>query len=170
MVSVEGEAEGERIPTTIDRSVFREAFGRVPMPVAVVTANIDSSPVGTTVSSFCSLSADPPLVLVALDLGSDTLAALTESRRFGLNVLSRAHEDLATTCSLKGDAKRDALLHHPDTPPRVQEAAVWMDCSVRDILEGGDHMIVTGLINVCEFADVEPLLYHQRAFVGVHRP
>ncbi len=162
--------ETERIQATIDRSVFREAFGRVPMPVAVVTANDGEHPVGTTVSSFCSLSADPPLVLVALDLDSDTLQTITETRRFGLNVLARGHEDLAAACALKGDAKRDALDHHPDRPPRVSEAAVWMDCSVREILPGGDHVMVVGLVNECEVADGDPLLYHQRGFTGVHRP
>lgn len=170
MVVVHEVQDRERIETTIDRSVFREAFGRVPMPVAVVTATAGDHPIGTTVSSFCSLSADPPLVLVALDLGSDTLQTITATRRFGLNVLARGHEDLATACALKGDAKRGALDHHPDRPPRVQEAAVWMDCSVREIQPGGDHMVVIGLINACEVEDVEPLLYHQRGFTGVHRP
>ena len=68
---------------------FAETFSQVPQAVTVVTTkNGDESAHGTTVSAICSLSADPPLLLVALDRSSELLKQLRKTRRFGVNLLS----------------------------------------------------------------------------------
>jgi len=58
---------------------------------------------GTTVSAFCSLSAEPPLVLVALDKRSDLLALLRASRRFAVNVLAAGQEEIGVLCATKAE-------------------------------------------------------------------
>jgi len=62
------------VAVTLDR--FRELFAGIPMPVAVAVAVVAvagaDGVAGATVSSFCSLSAEPPPVLVALDRTSDS--------------------------------------------------------------------------------------------------
>src|SRR5438876_8181319 len=123
---------------------FRETFSSVPTPVSIVTALRDGVPHGTTVSSFCSLSAEPPLVLVALDRGSNTLAVLDETRRFGVNVLAADQDGAARACASKGEGKFAGIEWHAENGlPRLAGTTSWLECDVEDELEGGDHVIVT---------------------------
>src|SRR5260370_19552033 len=70
-------------------SEFREVMSSVATPVSVVTTmGGGGQPFGTTVSAFASLSMTPPMVLVALDQGSDLLDQVRTSGVFGLNVLA----------------------------------------------------------------------------------
>src|SRR5215470_7255980 len=91
----------------VNATTFREALGAVCAPVAVVTSFYDARPHGTTVSAFCSLSLDPPLVLVALDRGSDLLRMIRRAQRYGINVLSHGQEAIATRFARKGADKFD---------------------------------------------------------------
>lgn len=153
----------------IELEEFREAFGEVPTPVAVVTAMDGGRPVGSTVSSFCSLSADPPLVLAALDLGSNTLAVLTARGRFGVNVLAEGQEDIAQACATKASDKTELIGRGcNEEAPRISGAAVWLNCSLVEVLPGGDHQILVGLIGASEVApDHRPMLYYRRRFTAV---
>ncbi|WP_281790397.1 flavin reductase family protein [Streptomyces sp. MK37H] len=68
----------------IDRETFTELMSGVCAPVTVVTATAaDARPHGSTVSSFASLSLDPPLVSFALDRASGLLAHLQPGDRGG---------------------------------------------------------------------------------------
>lgn len=144
---------------------FRETFSSVPAPVSVVTALHDGKPYGTTVSSFCSLSASPPLVLVALDRASNTLAVVTDTRRFGVNVLSATQDPIARTCAGKGEGKFVEIEWREDTGlPRIEETTSWLACELRDQLPGGDHVILTGLVVACDYTGLPPLVYHRRTY------
>jgi flavin reductase (DIM6/NTAB) family NADH-FMN oxidoreductase RutF/dTDP-glucose pyrophosphorylase len=145
---------------------FAETFSRVPSPVSVVTTfSAEGRPHGTTVSAFCSLSADPPLVLVALDRASELLGLLRKSGRFGINLLGAGQDEIGRICARKGPDKFDGLSWHEDGGlPRVDGAAAWLACEVEDVLPGGDHLIVVGLVTACETDEGDPLVYHLRAF------
>jgi flavin reductase (DIM6/NTAB) family NADH-FMN oxidoreductase RutF len=145
---------------------FCDTFSWVPTPVSVVTTiNGDGRPHGTTVSAFCSLSVDPPLVLVALDRSSDLLGHLKRSGRFGLNLLAAGQQDIGLACSQKGADKFEGVeWYEEDGLPRIRDAAAWLACDVEQILPGGDHLIVTGLITHCERVGGTPLVYHRRRF------
>ena len=154
--------EDERVASL---DAFRETFSAVPAPVSIVTASEAGVPVGTTVSAFCSLSAAPPLVLVALDLDSNTLRVIRETRRFGINVLAVGQEELALACARKGG---DKFANHPwhdeGGIPRLDEAIGWVRCDVQDELPGGDHAVVVGLVRETEAHEGEPLIYYKREF------
>ena len=139
----------------------------MPAAVTVVTArNGDGLPHGTTVSAFCSLSVNPPLVLVALDRSSDLLPLVERQRRFGMNVLAGGQEEVGTACARKGPDKLAGTSWRYDSGlPRIDDSAAWLACDVQDILGGGDHVIVVGLVTACEPGDAEPLVYHRRHFL-----
>ena len=132
--------------------VFCELFSGVPSAVSVVTSrNGDVGPHGTTVSAFCSLSLSPPLVLVALDRSSDLLALLEQHHRFGINVLAVGQEEIGTQCAKKGPDKLAGVAwRYDDGLPRIDGSAAWLACEVMDLLEGGDHVMVVGLVSSCD--------------------
>jgi flavin reductase (DIM6/NTAB) family NADH-FMN oxidoreductase RutF len=147
---------------------FREALSRVPAPVTIVTTSANERSHGTTVSAFSSLSADPPLVLVALDHSSDLLELLRDSGRFAVNLLAAGQEEIGLACARKGTRKLDcAEWRFEDGLPRIEGVAAWLSCDIHELLPGGDHVIVVGLVTACETRDVDALVYRRRQFFRV---
>jgi flavin reductase (DIM6/NTAB) family NADH-FMN oxidoreductase RutF len=145
---------------------FRETLSRVPSPVTIVTTLAAGRAHATTVSAFTSLSADPPLVLVALDRKSDLLGLLHTEARFAVNLLAKDQADIGLDCAKKGEDKLAAVRwHHEEGLPRIEDAAAWLACEVEQILPGGDHEIVIGLVTACDTGVDEPLVYHRRKFL-----
>jgi flavin reductase (DIM6/NTAB) family NADH-FMN oxidoreductase RutF len=89
-------------PDSALHNAFKETMAGVATPVSIVTTMAFHQPCGTTVSAFTSLSLNPPMVLVSLDRGSDTLAAIRRSGRFGLNILGAHHAHTALAFANKG--------------------------------------------------------------------
>ncbi len=149
----------------VSLQAFRDAFSAVPTPVSVVTAVKDGKAHGTTISAFCSLSAEPPLVMFGLERSSDLLKLIRETRRFGVNVLSVGQEQIALACARKGPDKFAAIPWHYDNDlPRLADGASWLACRLETEFPGGDHVIVVGLITACEAGTRTPLVYLRRQF------
>jgi flavin reductase (DIM6/NTAB) family NADH-FMN oxidoreductase RutF len=147
---------------------FREVMAAVATPVSVVTTAGDGRPHGTTVSAFASLSMTPPMVLVSLDRGSDLLALVRRSGRFGLNVLGAHQTALALAFAKKGTDKFAGVVwDEEDGLPRLSGAVGWLSCDVTDLVDGGDHVVVLGAVRAAETAEGKPLTYHARVF-GTH--
>ncbi len=152
----------------VDRDVFREVMASVPTPVSVVTTFVAGRPHGTTVSSFASLSLDPPMVLIALHAGSRLLRVLAHANRFGLNVLSSGQRDLAVTFARKDLDKFDTVTWSLSGGlPRLAGCSAWLACEVEDIVKGGDHRVAMGRVVVAEHTALPPLTYHRRLY-GTH--
>lgn len=145
---------------------LRAVFGTVCTPVAVVTTGTADAPHGTTVSSFSSLSLDPPLVLVALDERSDCLEAIHRHEGFALNVLGSDQEDLAVDFARKGTDKGGTAPWQEHLGlPRLARAQAVITCRTERFVVAGDHEIVIGLVVGVEFEhDRAPLLYRGRRF------
>lgn len=158
--------EASVAPSGVALDDFRETLSRVPSPVTIVTTLSDGRAHATTVSAFTSLSADPPLVLVALDRSSDLLELLHREQRFAVNLLAKDQADIGLDCAKKGQDKLAKVSWHPeDDLPRIDDAAAWLACEVEKILPGGDHEIVIGLVTACDTGADEPLVYHRRRFL-----
>jgi flavin reductase (DIM6/NTAB) family NADH-FMN oxidoreductase RutF len=151
------------------QETFKDVMAHVATPVAIVTSMDGGLPVGTTVSAFISLSMTPPMVLVSLDKGSETLRLITESNKFGLNILSSDQQGTALKFAKKGGVGKfnGVRWDIADQLPRIVGAAGWVACHTSQMMEGGDHMIVLGEVVAAEHQDSEPLIYHRRAF-GTH--
>jgi flavin reductase (DIM6/NTAB) family NADH-FMN oxidoreductase RutF len=156
---------------TVERDAFREALGALCTPLAVVTSQLGGRPHGTTVSAFCSLSLDPPLVLVSLSCASNLLAMIRTTGRFGINVLEHGQQALATCFARKGDDEFAGVAWSMDHGlPRIHGAGSWIACRLEDLLDGGDHAIVVGLVEHAEQDARQPLLYQQATFRTVAGP
>jgi 3-hydroxy-9,10-secoandrosta-1,3,5(10)-triene-9,17-dione monooxygenase reductase component len=156
-----------RAPTDLE---FRQALARLPTGVTVVTALGPEGPTGATANAVTSLSLNPPLMLAALDRGSRTLAALEGSRRFGINVLAAGQEELAHRFGTKEAtaAKWDGVgWSEREGVPAIEGAVVWLACDLRDLHDGGDHVIATGNVIALDAPGGEPLVFHAGAYRGL---
>ena len=88
---------------TIDKDFFRQVMGQFTTGVTVVTARSQDGLAGLTVNSFTSVSLEPPLILICVDLFSTALPFIRASGSFAVNILTSEQEDLsrcfATTSS-----------------------------------------------------------------------
>ncbi|MBL1101508.1 flavin reductase family protein [Streptomyces sp. 205] len=138
-------------------------------PVTVITARRNGLPYGTTVSAFASLSLAPPMVVVALDRGSQLLQVIHETGEFGVNVLGREQAGLAANFARKGGSGKFAgVAWRPDSGlPRLPDAGAFVSCRVAQVIEGGDHLLVLADVVAADSTDRAPLTYHRRTF-GTH--
>jgi flavin reductase (DIM6/NTAB) family NADH-FMN oxidoreductase RutF len=142
----------------------------LPTGVTVVTALADGSPAGATAGAVSSLSLDPPLMLAALDRGSRTLAAVRDSRRFAVNVLSAESEELAHRFSTKEDhtVKWDGIdWSERGGAPWIDRAVLAVTCALRDLHDGGDHVIATGDVLEVEARGGDPLVFWKGKYRGL---
>ncbi|MFS3128304.1 flavin reductase family protein [Nocardioides sp. Bht2] len=152
----------------VDEAQFRAVMGEVCSPVAVITSAFDGAPHGTTVSAFASLSLEPAMVSVALDLNSSLLAMIRSSRRLGVNVLSEEQAELALRFARKGDDKFNGVEWEWDHGlPRLAETAGWLACDATDLVVAGDHVLLISSVEHAAVAPSPPLAYHRRTF-GTH--
>ncbi len=145
-------------------SEFRSALSAYATGVTVVTAIGENGPSGATANAVTSLSLDPPMMLACLDRGSRTLTAVRAQGRFGVNALAAGQEDVARRFAGKDPeavkwkgidwSEREAL-------PRLAGGLMWVACELRDLIDGGDHLILTGNVIEVDSADGRPLLFHR---------
>lgn len=148
---------------SVDAAAFRRTLGQFASGVTVVTT-LDAAgrPLGLTVSAFCSVSLEPPLVLVCIDHRSDANRGLRESGRFGVSVLAEAQEDVSRRfASTRGDKLEGfAFLDGPLGLPLVPGALAHLECRVRSFHLEGDHAVWVGEVGRAAAHPGRPLLHH----------
>lgn len=155
---------------------LRSFMAGFPTGVSIVTT-VDAGrrPHGMTCTSLCSVSLDPPIVLVCLRAGSATLEALAASGAFSINVLGRHAEDVAALFA-SGDRQRfDRVRWHRPAgaggPHLARDARAVADCRAGGVRPSGDHAVVFGEVaRTTAVSAAAPLLYGLRRFaVWPHR-
>jgi 3-hydroxy-9,10-secoandrosta-1,3,5(10)-triene-9,17-dione monooxygenase reductase component len=143
---------------------FRNALGAYATGVTVVTAVGPQGPSGATANAVTSLSLDPPMMLACLDRGSRTLTSVRAQDRFGVNALAAGQAELARRFSAKHpepDKWAGVEWSERQGLPRLEGALLWVACELRDLIDGGDHVILTGKVIEAESGDGQPLLFHR---------
>jgi flavin reductase (DIM6/NTAB) family NADH-FMN oxidoreductase RutF len=147
---------------------FRETLKDFPAGVTIVTsAGRDGVPVGATVSSFTSLSLDPPLILVCLKSESRTVEAIRQRGAFAVHILERSQAQLARQFAADHVDKFQAGTYglNGSGVPYLLNCQDRLDCSLENEFTGGDHQILVGRVEAISRADgFEPLVYAQRGF------
>lgn len=155
----------------MERGQLQEVLASFPSGVAVVTAFEPSGyPVGLTVSAFCSVSAEPPLVLVCVDQGSQTRPAIERSGAFTVNLLAAGRDWIAKLFATKNSdkfAELDWIVPEAAGGPVLHHDTIaHLVCEVHLQISAGDHQVVVGrVISEAVSSDMGALLYHRRQFV-----
>ena len=136
---------------TIEKDFFRQVMGQFTTGVTVVTARSQDGLAGLTVNSFTSVSLEPPLVLICVDLYSTALPFIRASGSFAVNILTSEQENLsrcfATTSSERYEHFCHASFHVAATgSPILDGALAFIDSRIIAEYPGGDHVIFVGLV------------------------
>ncbi len=149
---------------------FRKVMGCVPKGVSVVTAQGRFGPSGMTVSALCSVSLDPPQLLVCLGNGSHTLNVVRASERFGVNILSSEQQEVSQAFAArgKGPEKFNGLSYSSEAgAPVLDDALAWVVCDVVQLHIAGDHTVVIGSAIATAHQGGNPLVWHRGDYRSV---
>jgi flavin reductase (DIM6/NTAB) family NADH-FMN oxidoreductase RutF len=151
---------------------LRTLMAAFPTGVSVVTATgRDGTSRGMTCTSLCSVSLDPPVLLVCLRRGSPTLQAVVESGLFAVNLL---HAQARPTAELFASGAPDRFERvvwqageGAAGPHLTHSSHTVADCLVIGAQAVGDHTVVLGKVDVVTpVRNRRPLLYGLRHYVS----
>jgi flavin reductase (DIM6/NTAB) family NADH-FMN oxidoreductase RutF len=155
----------------IDIATFRAVMSRFATGVTVVTTCAGAERLGITVNAFCSVSLDPPLVLICVEQGSQVHDALIASGVFAVNFLSRDQENLSVCFAGHSEERFSnfcSVTSHTIATgaPIFDDSLGFVDCRIIATYPGGDHTIILGQVEAQEAYDGEPLLYYRSHYLA----
>jgi flavin reductase (DIM6/NTAB) family NADH-FMN oxidoreductase RutF len=167
---------GSQADERVDAQAFKDVLAHWASGVTIVTTSDDGVVHGMTVSSFSSLSVDPPLVLVCAFRGSRTRELIERSRRFAVNLLAEGQAGLATRFAGRRPTDESPLEGVAWTAgrggvPLLPGAAAVLECTVAATHEEGTHTIMIGRVESAAVdATTRPLVYWERDFRRLDLP
>lgn len=159
---------------SITASAFTSALSLTANGVSVVTTRHDGIEAGLTVSSMCSVCADPALILVCVNTDNEFCSLADHSGVFAVNIIPNDSVELATVFA--------GLSEHPEASrfdtgewtnlttgsPILTNALVALDCQVDSSVVKGSHRVFFGKVVDIRTTSGEPLIYTDRRFAIVH--
>lgn len=152
----------------VDSNSFKEALAHWASGVTVLTSVYDGQLVGMTASSFCSVSLEPPRVLVCVSRKALAHTAVEQSGIFAVNILDKRHLEwgMRFAGQIPGLLDRFAGIDYITAEtgaPILPSVNGWLDCRVAFAYDGGDHTIFVGDVVACAAQqEGDPLLYYHR--------
>ena len=149
---------------------FKDAMSAWASGVSVVACRgADGNAYGLTVSSFSSLSMDPPLALVCLNTSNRLPHLIRETGTFAISILAEGQDAVSNHFASRGREPSPELGVPSEAlangQPAVAGAAAQLACTVHAMIEQGTHLIVVGRLTEARSAgDAAPLVYFKRAY------
>ncbi len=156
----------------IDSDTFRSVLGRFASGVTIVTARDDAGvDHGMTVSAFCSLSLEPPMVLLCVDHAASMHDLLLGHPRFGVSILSSDQELHSRRFATDNEDRFDGMAYtRGDSEVVLLKAALaHLECCVTAHHDAGDHTIFIATVDRAEPLDGRPLLYYRGGYAQLER-
>ncbi len=154
----------------IPAAAFRDAMSRLASAVTVLSVrDAEGRGYGMTASAVCSLSLEPPMILACVDRDALIHDWIIGADVFGVSVLAEDQRGLAERFA---DRATHAMTDTATTPaglPLVPGALVHLECRRAGVLPGGDHAIVTGVVEWSVVRDGPPLAYFRSGYTGLAR-
>jgi flavin reductase (DIM6/NTAB) family NADH-FMN oxidoreductase RutF len=161
-----------REASSAGKDAFKSVLSRWASGVSVVTTNHEGMLYGLTVSSFSSLSLDPPLVLVCLHNDNRMADMIRDSGGFAVSVLGQHQVEASNYFARPGREPTPDFTEidgawTPWGQPVVKGAIAHMVCQLHALIPQGDHTITIGRVVGTRTKPGEPLMYYDRAYRGI---
>lgn len=155
----------------MDTAKFRALLRNQAGAVAVITVGAPGDRTGLTATAVCSLSDDPPTVLVCVNRNASAHDRISEFGAFGVNFLSTRQRDIAEAFSGRTKHKGESRFSHGDWSelatgaPILSETVSSLDCRVIEQHAFSTHTIFIGQVAEGSYReDCAPLLYFRGGF------
>lgn len=166
-------------PRPVSRDAFLGAMRQAASPVCVVTTNVDGQRMALTISSFLSVSADPPLVSVCINRNSRMCDAITDAGAFGVHLLAhdQAHvaDNFAGRPRAGGEPYDFACVEwtageDAQREPAMVGGSVSADCTVVSSTDAGTHRLFIAEVKNLATNERRPLIYWNRVYAFPTHP
>jgi flavin reductase (DIM6/NTAB) family NADH-FMN oxidoreductase RutF len=170
--AVDGTATVAASAPGVDAERLKAALGSFATGITVVTTHLDGHIHGMTANAFCSVSLDPPLVLVCVDKSARMHDFILHSGAFAVNILSSDQEHLGRHFAHGGRPLEGEFAMAPYTVggtgcPILSGVAAYVECTLHHACDGGDHTIYVGTVQAADaFAERRPLLHCRRQYLA----
>src|SRR5579864_2165102 len=151
----------------LDLNDLRRACSMFPTGVVIATViGRDGSPHGITVSSFTSVSLEPPLILICVDHRSRVVRHFMEDGYFAVNILNERQRHLSSHFAQKNPDRFSSVGWYPGYTgsPLLPEVLATMECKLRQRVPAGDHAILIGQVLRVTEGEGSPLAYFKSSY------
>ena len=159
--------------TTVDttagqpsKNEFRDVMGRFASGVTVITTHLDGEDFGAAASAVTSLSDEPPMILICLNVTSSTAQAIVKSGTFAVNVLAEDSAPIAQHFASKAPDKFSSIAierGHGDAP-LISGCIAQFECIVEETVRGGTHLVFLARVVRVTSQPGNPLAYFRGSF------
>lgn len=157
-------------PPAFDTQQFKQALSQFATGVTVVTGKRDDGSLfGVTISSFNSVSLEPPLVLWSLSHNAGSMPAFAAAKDFVINVLAGDQADLARRFAHPADEPFRAVSYCMSERglPVLAGTVAWFECHHRSRYPEGDHTIFVAEVERCHARPHPTLGFHRGRFIAI---
>ena len=152
--------------------LLRTAFGQFATGVCVITTRDHNDlPVGITANSFASVSLEPPLVSWCVDKKATRFKEFADAEHYTISILNSEQRQLSDLFAMRS---WDSSLFDevdwftgPNSIPQVPNALARFHCKTQMRYEGGDHLIIIGLVTDFDCDPKSPLVFFQGDYLTV---
>jgi flavin reductase len=151
------------------KSDFRDAMSKLGAAVNIVTTDGPAGRAGFAATAVCSVSDDPPMMLVCLNRASSAYAAVTGNGVVCINVLAAEHESLSRLFGGKTPVDQRFAAASWSTmstgAPALDDALASLDCRVRTVSDGSSHdILICEVQAIRQRSEGQGLLYFNRQY------
>ena len=138
--------------------------------MTIVTAVYEGERHGMTVSSFTSVSLDPPLIIISLQTASRTHDVVVKAQAFGITILAASQQDLSERFASRQSSMSERLEGlETETlvtgAPLIKGGLAYLDCRVTQSISAGMNTIFLAEVVAMRGDDHDaPLVYHDRTY------
>src|SRR3954453_3765764 len=154
VVEVEKAVEVEEARTVISSEEFRKALRHFPAGVTIVTVRAGERIHGLTVSAFCSVSAEPPMIAIVIENRHKAYTMLEEPEAtFAVNILGEGQSEMSNRFAWVKDEDRFSLGNWATAEtgaPVLLDALAYLDCRIQARYPAGSHTIYVGEVVASE--------------------
>lgn len=149
---------------------LKEVMRLYPQGVTVVTTSYGGRHYGITVSSFTSISLNPPLVMISISKTSWLNGIFTNSEYFAVNLLAEDQKSVSDRfAGREGVEERFRGIKFTVTEkgsPIIHGVRAYLECKRWNIYDGGDHSIIVGeVVDGRKLSNRQPLAYYMQQYV-----
>jgi flavin reductase (DIM6/NTAB) family NADH-FMN oxidoreductase RutF len=149
---------------------FRQALGQFPTGVCVVTSAVDGALLGMTMSSFNSLSLEPPLVLFSIDCRAASLPLWQKAERYAVHVLAENQKDISDRFARPLSNKWEGISFTPGagSVPILSGIAAVFECALWASHAAGDHTLFIAEVKTFRASsDRQPLVFGKGRYASL---